>query len=156
MVLGRLVGPKENMAAVVDRLHLFDTDLRGAFVGDANLQAALLGGAHLQGASLRDADLRGASLVYALLSDVSLHGTDLRGDDLHVLSSRALGIWTMPTSAARRRQQDAVAGRLRRCRGRRPVRSRVQLTPTWQCLLAMRGLAENGPFPATTPVGQWP
>jgi hypothetical protein len=71
-VLGRLVGPEEDMATVVDRLQLFDTDL----------QAALLGGAHLQGASLHDADLRGAFLVYAQLSDVSLHGTDLRGADL--------------------------------------------------------------------------
>jgi hypothetical protein len=81
-VLGRLVGPEEDMAAVVDRLQLFDTDLRGAFLVGANLQAALLGGAHLQGASLRDADLRGAFLVYAQLSDVSMHGTNLRGADL--------------------------------------------------------------------------
>jgi hypothetical protein len=81
-VLGRLVSPTEDMAEVVDRLQLFDTDLRGAFLVGANLQAVLLGGAHLQGASLRDADLRGAFLVYAQLSDVSLHGTDLRGADL--------------------------------------------------------------------------
>jgi hypothetical protein len=81
-VLGRFVGPDEDMAAVVDRLQLFDTDLRGAFLVGANLQAALLGGAHLQDASLRDADLRGAFLVYAQLSHVSLHGTDLRGADL--------------------------------------------------------------------------
>jgi Pentapeptide repeats (8 copies) len=81
-VLGRLVDPGEDMAAVVDRLQLFDTDLRGAFLVGANLQAALLGGSHLQGASLRDANLRGAFLVYAQLSDVSLHGTDLRGADL--------------------------------------------------------------------------
>jgi Pentapeptide repeats (8 copies) len=81
-VLGRLVGPEEDMATVVDRLQLFDTDLRGAFSIGANLQAALLGGAHLQGASLRDADLPRALLVYAQLSDVSLHGTDLRGADL--------------------------------------------------------------------------
>jgi hypothetical protein len=81
-VLGRLVGPEEDVAAAVDRLQLFDTDLRGAFLVGANLQSALLGGAHLQGASLRDADLRGAFLVYAQLSDVSLHGTDLRGADL--------------------------------------------------------------------------
>jgi uncharacterized protein YjbI with pentapeptide repeats len=81
-VLGRLVDPEEDMAAAVDRLQLFDTDLRGAFLVGANLQAALLGGVHLQGSSLRDADLRGAFLVYAQLSDVSLHGTDLRGADL--------------------------------------------------------------------------
>ena len=82
MVLGRLVHREEDMAAVVDRLQLFDTDLRGAFLVGANLQAALLGGAHLQGASLRDADLRGSFLIYAQLSDVTLHGTDLRGADL--------------------------------------------------------------------------
>jgi len=81
-VLGRLVGPEEDIAAVVDRLQLFDTDLRGGFLVGANLQFALLGGAHLQGASLRDTDLRGAFLVYAQFSDVSLHGTDMRGADL--------------------------------------------------------------------------
>jgi hypothetical protein len=81
-VLGRLVGSGEDMAAAVDRLQLFDTDLRGAFLAGANLQFALLGGAHLQGASPRDADLRGAYLVYAQFSDVSLHGTDLRQTDL--------------------------------------------------------------------------
>jgi hypothetical protein len=91
-VLGRLVGQQEDMAAVVDRLQLFDTDLRGAFLVGANLQAALLGGAHLQGASPRDADLRGAFLRYAQLSDVSLHGTGLRGPIYGVLSSRELGI----------------------------------------------------------------
>ena len=48
-VLGRLVSPEEHMAAVVDRLQLFDTDLQGAFLVADNLQAALLGGAHLQG-----------------------------------------------------------------------------------------------------------
>jgi uncharacterized protein YjbI with pentapeptide repeats len=81
-VLGCLVGSGEDMASAVDRLQLFDTDLRGAFLVGANLQFALLGGAHLQGASLRDADLRGAYLVYAQFSDVSLHGTDLRQADL--------------------------------------------------------------------------
>jgi hypothetical protein len=50
-VLGRLVGQEEDMAAAVDRLQLFDTDLRGAFLVGANLQAALLGGAHLKGPS---------------------------------------------------------------------------------------------------------
>ena len=35
-VLGRLVGPTEDMAAA-DRLQLFDTDLRGAFLAGANL-----------------------------------------------------------------------------------------------------------------------
>jgi uncharacterized protein YjbI with pentapeptide repeats len=38
----------EDMAAVVGRLQLFDTDLWGAFLVGANLQAALLGGVHLQ------------------------------------------------------------------------------------------------------------
>jgi hypothetical protein len=36
------------MAAVVERLQLFDTDLRGAWLVGANLQAALLAGVHLQ------------------------------------------------------------------------------------------------------------
>jgi hypothetical protein len=82
-VLGRLVSPEEDMAAVVGRrLQLLDTDLRGAFLVGANLQDALLGGAHLQGASLR-------GRIYAVRfscmyssSNVSLHSTDLRGADL--------------------------------------------------------------------------
>jgi hypothetical protein len=100
-VLGRLVGSGEDMAVAVDRLQLFDTDLRGAFLAGANLQFALLGGAHLQGASLRDADLRGAYLVYTQFSDVSLHCTDLRGTNLRCASSRVLGIYSMLISAAR-------------------------------------------------------
>jgi hypothetical protein len=49
-----------------------------------------------------------------------------------------------------RRHQDAVAGRLRRYRGRRPLGSRLQLTANPSIPSGDEGLAGNGPFSATS------
>jgi hypothetical protein len=128
------------MAAAVDRLQLFDTDPRGAFLVSADLQAVLLRGAHPRGSSLRDADRRGAFLVRAVAQrrKPALHGT--AGAALPSIPRQTeLGIWSMPTSAARSPTPRRAAGRLRCCRGRHPVRMPNNRQLTRQCLVASGG-----------------
>jgi hypothetical protein len=84
-VLGRRIYTYGNGEAL--RLHLANTDLRGASLWEAKLQGVRFWGAQLQeadftGAQLQEADLTGAQLQGASLWEAQLRGAKLKGADL--------------------------------------------------------------------------
>jgi hypothetical protein len=79
-VLGRRIYTYENGEAL--RLHLANTDLRGASLWEAKLQGVRFWGAQLQEADLTGAQLQGALLLDAGLQGALLWGAQLQGADL--------------------------------------------------------------------------